>query len=133
MGERMGAKEPRSLYEQYSGKPARSRWRLAWWAKVLLLVPLALLIAGGVYVGSVLFAAQQAAQDVFVPSVRSTPVAGASATAPAIATGVPAGGTPAPVAAATAIPPTQPPEWTDPNRINIVLLGVDKRDDEETP
>ncbi|MCC6626201.1 MAG: LCP family protein [Chloroflexi bacterium] len=130
---RIGRPGHRSIYEQYSAAPARSRSRLPWWAKTLVLVPITLLVAGGVYVGTVVLAAQQAMNAVFVPSVRATAVAVAPPTPVTVAPGAPApGATTAPVIA-TVVPPTRPPEWTGSERLNIVLLGVDKRDDEDTP
>jgi polyisoprenyl-teichoic acid--peptidoglycan teichoic acid transferase len=141
----MANRAPRSIYDQYREGPARARRRLPRWAMLLLLAPLTLLVAAGVYVGSVFLATRQAMGEVFVPSVRAThaPVA-ASAPQPTVAPGSEAVAPPQPTAApgeaaptpAPAIAPAAPaiaPEWQGADRLNVLLLGVDKREGEDVP
>jgi LCP family protein required for cell wall assembly len=128
---------PRSIYEHYSSGPARPRRRLPWWVMLLAVAPVTGLVAVGVYVGSLLLATQQAMNEVFVPSVRATyaPAMAAAPTVPA---------EPAPTAAPGELPPTRAPagptaapvvlpEWQGTDRLNVLLLGVDRRDGEDLP
>jgi LCP family protein required for cell wall assembly len=120
-----------------------SRRRFAWWVYVIGAIPLVGLVAVGVYIGSVIFVAKQAADTMFVPSARLTYATATVAAAAATAPGVPTPqGTPVPheaiPAATPAAPPTAAPqeilpEWEGTERINVLLLGVDKREDEEVP
>lgn len=128
----MGKQAPRSIYDQYSSGPARRRRRIPRWVMVLALAPLTALVAGGVYLGALALATRDAAEQVFVPSVRATyaPAPATAATAPG-ATAQP--GMPPPTAAPVT-PTTAPailPEWQGTDRLNVVLLGVDKRGEED--
>ena len=79
----------------------------------------------GIYVAPVLYAGARAYRDVFVDSNNRQP-------APAIAV-VNAEQTPITAAQAKSIPtPTPPPEWTGTEPLNLLLIGIDRREDEAT-
>lgn len=78
----------------------------------------------GIYVAPVLIAAARAYQDVFVDNSNRE-------AAPAIAI-VNAEQTPVAASQADTVPtPTPPPEWTGSEPLTMLLLGVDKRPDDE--
>jgi LCP family protein required for cell wall assembly len=78
----------------------------------------------GIYVAPVLIAAARAYQDVFVDNSNRE-------NAPAIAI-VNAEQTPVAASQAGSVPtPTPPPEWTGSEPLTMLLLGVDKRPDDE--
>lgn len=127
---------PRSIYEQYASGPARPRRRLPWWVMLLAVAPVTGLIAVGVYLASLLLATQQAMNEVFVPPVRAT-YALATTAPTALAAAAP---TTAPGEVPPTLPPATPtaapvvlPEWQGTDRLNVLLLGVDKRDGEDVP
>ena len=129
----MGNRPTRTIYEQYGvGSPPVTRKRRSRWLYVLLSVPLVALVAGGVYLGAILLATRDAVGQVFVPSVRATEIVSAArpTTPPVVVQ--PGEPTPVPPVQPTAVaPPVLLPEWEGKERLNILLMGVDRRDDEE--
>lgn len=126
----------RSIYEQYrvgASRPHRRRHPL-----VLLMGGMLLsgLVAVGVYVGAVALAALQAADQIFQPAVLPTEIARpASTAAPLPATpqpGEPPAAAPPAIPVATAAPEILP-EWKGTDRINVLLLGVDRRPGDDVP
>jgi len=84
-----------------------------------------MLLLFGIYVAPVLYAGARAYREVFVENNNRQP-------APAIAV-VNAEQTPITAAEAKNIPtPTPAPEWTGTEPLNLLLIGIDRREDEAT-
>lgn len=97
-------------------------------------IPAIVLVAVLVYLSTIALATRDAMEQIFVTPVRPTYAAAAT---PALASepppGAPAEATPSPSAAGPVSTPLIEPEWQGTDRINVLLLGVDKRDRDEPP
>lgn len=129
------AKPPRTIYEQYTAPRQVSRRRFAWWAYALLAVPATLAVAVVVYLGVIALASKDALDKIAQPAIMPTLEAIDKPEEPEVEN-IP--GQPTPLPAQAGIVPTTVangglPEWRGTERLNVLLLGVDKRDMDETP
>jgi LCP family protein required for cell wall assembly len=101
----------------------RAKRRTSPWAKSMVAVILVVFVAGGLYSGYIFYSTLKAA--VMQPPSWSLPSIQEGSPA-SIVSNVDAGGKPS--AAITAEPS---PVWTGQERVNVLLLGVDQREDEK--
>ncbi|MGH2532952.1 MAG: LCP family protein [Thermomicrobiales bacterium] len=109
--------------EQDAARTRRSRRIRRPWGYVIVGVPVLLLLVAAAILGPILYEGTRAYQDVFVEPVPHNE--------PRVVAVINDAGTPV-LATATAAAQAAIPAWDGQERVTILLLGIDRRDDEAT-
>ncbi|MGH2559073.1 MAG: LCP family protein [Thermomicrobiales bacterium] len=110
--------------EQHVSRARRARGRIRRpWGYVVVGVPVLLLLIAAAILGPILYEGTRAYQDVFVEPVPHDE--------PHVVAGINDAGTPV-LATATAAAQATLPAWDGKERVTILLLGIDQREDEAT-